>query len=145
MEPKYSNYYNFLVTSIPHTTCPIHNFCICCLHSARWIGNHGFSIGIDDVQPGKELSARRSETILNGYNSCEEKIELYNKGKLQLQPGCDAAQTLEAVITEILNQIRNESGNVSVLIYIFRLSFLGNKSYLTLEVFLISLIHLFNF
>ncbi|OWM68854.1 hypothetical protein CDL15_Pgr025041 [Punica granatum] len=80
--------------------------------SARWIGNHGFSIGIDDVQPDKELNERKRETILNGYNSCDEKIQLYNKGKLQLQPGCDAAQTLEAVITDILNQIRNETGNV---------------------------------
>lgn len=53
---------------------------------------------------------------MNGYNSCDEKIELYNKGKLQLQPGCDAAQTLEAVITDILNQIRNETGQVSAKI-----------------------------
>ncbi|OWM68863.1 hypothetical protein CDL15_Pgr025050 [Punica granatum] len=73
--------------------------------------NHGFSIGIDDVQPDKELNERKREIILNGYNSCDEKIELYNKGKLQLQPGCDAAKTLEAVITDILNQIRNETGN----------------------------------
>ncbi|KAK4741842.1 hypothetical protein SAY87_025430 [Trapa incisa] len=80
--------------------------------SARWIGNHGFSIGIDDVQPDKELNARKSETILNGCNSCDEKIELYSKGKLQLQPGCDAAQTLEAVITDILNQIREETGKI---------------------------------
>ncbi|XP_048139479.1 DNA-directed RNA polymerase III subunit 1 isoform X2 [Rhodamnia argentea] len=80
--------------------------------SARWIGNHGFSIGIDDVQPDNDLNERKRETILNGYSSCDEKIELYNKGKLQLQPGCDAAQTLEAVITDILNQIRNETGQV---------------------------------
>ncbi|KAK3410062.1 hypothetical protein EUGRSUZ_J02108 [Eucalyptus grandis] len=80
--------------------------------SARWIGNHGFSIGIDDVQPDNDLNERKRETILNGYNSCDEKIELYNKGKLDLQPGCDAAQTLEAVITGILNQIRNETGQV---------------------------------
>lgn len=80
--------------------------------SARWIGNHGFSIGIDDVQPDNDLNERKRETILNGYNSCDEKIELYNKGKLHLQPGCDAAQTLEAVITGILNQIRNETGQV---------------------------------
>jgi DNA-directed RNA polymerase III subunit RPC1 len=27
--------------------------------SARWIGNHGFSIGIDDVQPGAKLSQEK--------------------------------------------------------------------------------------
>lgn len=117
------------VTSIPHTIFPPHNFSICFYNSARWIGNHGFSIGIDDVQPDKELNARKSETILNGCSSCDEKIELYSKGKLQLQPGCDAAQTLEAVITDILNQIREETGKVCVFICIFRFSFLGNNSY----------------
>ncbi|KAI4304665.1 hypothetical protein MLD38_040142 [Melastoma candidum] len=80
--------------------------------SARWIGNHGFSIGIDDVQPDQELNEKKGETIWKGYTDCDEKIRLYNEGKLQLQPGCDAAQTLEAVITDILNQIRNDTGQV---------------------------------
>ncbi|XP_075655363.1 DNA-directed RNA polymerase III subunit 1 isoform X2 [Castanea sativa] len=80
--------------------------------SARWIGNHGFSIGIDDVQPSKYLNERRLETIFRGYQGCHEKIKSYNEGKLPPETGCDAAQTLEAEITRILNNIRDETGKV---------------------------------
>ncbi|CAH9123780.1 unnamed protein product [Cuscuta epithymum] len=80
--------------------------------SARWIGNHGFSIGIDDVQPGNELSAKKRTEIENGYGQCENYIALYNKGELKLLPGCDAAQTLETEITRELNSIREKTGQV---------------------------------
>ncbi|CDP20047.1 unnamed protein product [Coffea canephora] len=75
--------------------------------SARWIGNHGFSIGIDDVQPPDRLITARDEKISTGYAMCDELIEKYNKGALELQPGHDAALTLEAKITKVLNDIRD--------------------------------------
>ncbi|XP_010265589.1 PREDICTED: DNA-directed RNA polymerase III subunit 1 [Nelumbo nucifera] len=80
--------------------------------SARWIGNHGFSIGIDDVQPGELLKDKKKETIEDGYKACDELIHSYNKGNLELEPGCDAAQTLEAQITRKLNEIREETAAV---------------------------------
>ena len=83
--------------------------------SARWIGNHGFSIGIDDVQPKKELSDKKGKLISENYEVCNVKIKEYNEGKLQLKPGCDAAQTLEAVITDILNRIREDAGKVNMI------------------------------
>lgn len=83
--------------------------------SARWIGNHGFSIGIDDVQPKKELSDKKGKLISENYEVCNVKIKEYNEGKLQLKPGCDAAQTLEAVITDILNRIREDAGKVNLI------------------------------
>lgn len=86
--------------------------------SARWIGNHGFTIGIDDVQPSKYLNDRRQETICKGYEGCDEKIKLYNEGNLPPETGCDAAQTLEAGITRILNNIRDETGKVQFYIFL---------------------------
>ncbi|XP_065849011.1 DNA-directed RNA polymerase III subunit 1 isoform X2 [Euphorbia lathyris] len=80
--------------------------------SARWIGNHGFSIGIDDVQPGKRLIDGKGKTISTGYQHCDKLIDEYNEGKLTLKPGCDATQTLEAEITERLNKLREEAGDV---------------------------------
>ncbi|WCJ25207.1 DNA-directed RNA polymerase III subunit 1 [Euphorbia peplus] len=80
--------------------------------SARWIGNHGFSIGIDDVQPGKRLIDGKGKTISTGYQHCDKLIDEYNEGKLMLKPGCDATQTLEAEITERLNKLREEAGDV---------------------------------
>ncbi|KAJ6423987.1 hypothetical protein OIU84_024875 [Salix udensis] len=79
---------------------------------ARWIGNHGFSIGIDDVQPGKKLIDEKGKTISNGYRHCNKLIADYNGGRLALKSGCDATQTLEAEITERLNKLREEAGDV---------------------------------
>ncbi|WOL00292.1 DNA-directed RNA polymerase III subunit 1 [Canna indica] len=80
--------------------------------SARWIGNHGFSIGIDDVQPGEHLNQEKKRKIDDGYKECHDLISSYSKGELTLQPGCNAAQTLELKITGVLNEIRATAGNV---------------------------------
>ncbi|KMS96001.1 hypothetical protein BVRB_002940 [Beta vulgaris subsp. vulgaris] len=80
--------------------------------SARWIGNHGFSIGIDDVQPGKFLNEQKQFNISAGYKVCDGLIQSYNEGNLTLMPGCDAAQTLEAEITKNLNEIREIAGKI---------------------------------
>lgn len=80
--------------------------------SARWIGNHGFSIGIDDVQPGEYLNQQKKKKIDEGYRECHEHISSYSKGQLACEPGYNAAQTLELKITSVLNQIRTTAGNV---------------------------------
>lgn len=81
-------------------------------YSARWIGNHGFSIGIDDVQPGDLLNKDKEGKISDGNVQCDELINKYNNGKIELLPGCDAAQTLETLIAKVLNDIRGEAAKV---------------------------------
>jgi DNA-directed RNA polymerase III subunit RPC1 len=83
--------------------------------SARWIGNHGFSIGISDVQPSDILYGEKENIIKKGYDKCDDQIKLYNEGQLRLAPGCDAAQSLESGITAVLNDIRDQTGKVSFL------------------------------
>ncbi|KAK3144400.1 hypothetical protein QOZ80_4AG0312550 [Eleusine coracana subsp. coracana] len=80
--------------------------------SARFIGNHGFSIGVDDVQPGEHLNEEKKKKIDEAYTKCHDLISLFSKGALTLLAGCNAAQTLEAKITSILNKIRDDTGNV---------------------------------
>ncbi|CAI8603101.1 unnamed protein product [Vicia faba] len=80
--------------------------------SARWIGNHGFSIGIEDVQPKVILIHRKNETIDKGYDVCDRFIEDFHKGKLKLAAGCDAAQTLESSIFGTLNNLRDATAQV---------------------------------
>ncbi|XP_074366508.1 DNA-directed RNA polymerase III subunit 1 [Apium graveolens] len=80
--------------------------------SARWIGNHGFSIGIDDVQPGDLLNKDKEGKISDGNVQCDELINKYNNGKIELLPGCDAAQTLETLIAKVLNDIRGEAAKL---------------------------------
>lgn len=87
--------------------------------SARWIGNHGFSIGISDVQPSDSLYDEKEKLIKEGYDKCGGQIKLYNEGQLPLVPGFDAAQSLETGITSLLNNIRDQTGKVSFLIYCF--------------------------
>lgn len=104
--------YNSTKRKKKESILPSHNSHYCLFYSARWIGNHGFSIGIDDVQPGKELVEKKRMEIEKGYGMCEAYIASYNNGELELKPGCDAAQTLEAHITNELNDIREKTGQV---------------------------------
>lgn len=79
---------------------------------ARWMGNQGFSIGIEDVTPGLRLSQIRDEVIQTGYTQCDELIAQHKAGTLKCQPGCDADQTLEAQISGKLSTIRDDLGQV---------------------------------
>ncbi|GLC35764.1 hypothetical protein PLESTM_000363300 [Pleodorina starrii] len=80
--------------------------------AARHMGNRGFSIGIDDVTPAPVLEAAKADTVSKGYSDCTDFITAFKKGQLQLQPGCNAEQSLEANMTGVLNNIREVAGKV---------------------------------
>lgn len=105
-----------------------------CLASARWIGNHGFSIGIDDVTPGETLVKQKQGEIDRNYKKCEDCIQQFNEGKLAVQPGCDAAQTLEAEVTMSLNKVRDDIGKVRtmylVMCYLFPLKVFSCRAFI---------------
>ncbi|CDR48048.1 CYFA0S45e00210g1_1 [Cyberlindnera fabianii] len=81
---------------------------------ARFLGNRGFSIGINDVTPGHELKSKKEEMVEIAYAKCDELITLYNEGKLETQPGCNEEQTLEAKIGGLLSKVREEVGDVCI-------------------------------
>ncbi|KAM5559842.1 DNA-directed RNA polymerase III subunit 1-like [Rosa sericea] len=74
--------------------------------SARWIGNHGFSIGLSDVQPSDNLYDEKEKIIKEGYSKCDSQIELYNQRKLE------SLESLESGISEVLNKIRDQTGKL---------------------------------
>ncbi|CAD7700847.1 unnamed protein product [Ostreobium quekettii] len=80
--------------------------------SSRFMGDHGFSIGIDDVTPANKLAVQYGEKMHQNYKQCDDYIQLYRKGQLQPDPGLDEEQTLEAKVTGVLNEIRTEAGKV---------------------------------
>ena len=80
--------------------------------SARWLGQRGFSVGIDDVTPGHVLQTEKARVVARGYADCDARIAAYKKGTLALQPGCDAEQTLEAEVLGILSTVRETAGAV---------------------------------
>lgn len=77
--------------------------------SAKMIGERGFSIGIDDVSPAPRLEAEKAAAVQNGYARSLEYIAKFNKGQLELEPGCDADTSLENVVTGVLNSIREKA------------------------------------
>jgi DNA-directed RNA polymerase III subunit RPC1 len=81
---------------------------------ARFLGNRGFSIGINDVTPGDKLKSRKEEMVEYAYTKCDELITSYNEGKLETQPGCNEEQTLEAKIGGLLSKVREEVGEVCI-------------------------------
>ncbi|KAG5357864.1 DNA-directed RNA polymerase III subunit RPC1 [Yarrowia sp. B02] len=81
---------------------------------ARWLGGRGFSIGISDVTPGAELSSTKEILVEQAYAKCDELIEALAQGKLEPQPGCTPAQTLEAKIGGLLSKVREEVGEVCI-------------------------------
>ncbi|ODV80533.1 DNA-directed RNA polymerase III subunit C1 [Suhomyces tanzawaensis NRRL Y-17324] len=81
---------------------------------ARFLGNRGFSIGINDVTPGIELKKKKELMVEQAYLKCDELIDLYNRGKLETQPGCNEEQTLEAKIGGLLSKVREEVGDVCI-------------------------------
>ncbi|KAK9796706.1 hypothetical protein WJX73_006743 [Symbiochloris irregularis] len=80
--------------------------------SARFTGNRGFSIGIDDVTPAPLLQAKKQATVSAGYAECEDLIAQYNAGKLELQAGCNMEESLESLVTGKLNAIRETASQV---------------------------------
>ncbi|AMD22835.1 HHR066Cp [Eremothecium sinecaudum] len=81
---------------------------------ARYLGNRGFSIGINDVTPGDDLKAKKEHLVEVAYAKCDELIDLFKKGKLETQPGCNEEQTLEAKIGGLLSKVREEVGEVCI-------------------------------
>ncbi|CCE88859.1 Piso0_001648 [Millerozyma farinosa CBS 7064] len=81
---------------------------------ARFMGNRGFSIGINDVIPGSELKQKKELMVEQAYLKCDELIDLYNRGKLETQPGCNEEQTLEAKIGGLLSKVREQVGEICI-------------------------------
>ncbi|KAM9903418.1 hypothetical protein OXX79_003380 [Metschnikowia pulcherrima] len=81
---------------------------------ARFLGNRGFSIGINDVTPGSDLKNKKEVMVEQAYAKCDELIKLYNSGKLETQPGCNEEETLEAKIGGLLSKVREEVGEVCI-------------------------------
>ncbi|KAF9436386.1 hypothetical protein BGZ76_004117 [Entomortierella beljakovae] len=79
---------------------------------ARWLGTVGFSIGINDVQPGDVLASKKDQLVRSAYSKCDDLIHRSTTGQLENQPGCDVEQTLEALISGELSKVRDSVGDI---------------------------------
>ncbi|KAK7206823.1 putative DNA-directed RNA polymerase III subunit [Myxozyma melibiosi] len=81
---------------------------------ARFLGNKGFSIGINDVTPGRILNSKKDTLVERAYAACDDLIIKYKEGKLETKPGCNEEETLEMEISGILSKVREEVGEICI-------------------------------
>jgi DNA-directed RNA polymerase III subunit RPC1 len=74
--------------------------------------NYGFSLGINDVIPGPILASQKDALVEKAYQQCLELINLAKLGKLENKAGCNQEQTLEAMISSVLSQVRDQVGDI---------------------------------
>lgn len=71
---------------------------------ARWLGNFGFSIGIDDVAPSMKLKERKRELIDAGFDRCQGAIEQHRRNRIN-------ASDLENNLQQELSMVRETAGS----------------------------------
>lgn len=85
--------------------------------TSRWLMNRGFTIGIDDVnseygQGAGRVSVEKQRITEEKYGAVARYIGQYNSGTLENKPGCNAEQTLEALVNGELGRIRDMVGSM---------------------------------
>ena len=90
--------------------CAVHAMNRLAKLSARWLSNEGFSIGIDDVFPGTELTRNKQRLVKDAYERCDNLIKQYKDGELRRDAGCDQEMTMENKISGVLNDVRQKAG-----------------------------------
>lgn len=75
---------------------------------SRYLGEIGFSIGLNDVQPGPVLQQKKEEVVTEGYLECDRKIAEFSMG------GGLEEEGLEMEISSVLNQIREKCGSICI-------------------------------
>jgi len=74
--------------------------------------NIGFSLGINDVIPGRQLSTQKNQIIDKAYEVCQGYIDDARKGTLKNAPGSDQEGTLEIIISGELSAVRAACGEI---------------------------------
>jgi DNA-directed RNA polymerase III subunit RPC1 len=72
---------------------------------SRWMGQHGFTFGVEDVMPTAEIKAAKAQAMAQANDKCAELIKQYKAGTLERVPGCDLELSLEQMIGKELDGI----------------------------------------
>ncbi|KAJ1653024.1 DNA-directed RNA polymerase III subunit C1 (rpo31) [Dispira simplex] len=79
---------------------------------ARWLGNRGFSIGINDVQASPELQDIKNHNIDTAYAQCDQLVKDSELGLIANLPGQDLSETVESNMSGILSKVRETAGKI---------------------------------
>lgn len=83
--------------------------------TTRFLMNHGFTIGLDDVKPSATVTREKWRIVREGYEGAQAKIREYEGGSLTPAPGCTAEQTLESNLNQILSGVREQCAQAALL------------------------------
>lgn len=72
--------------------------------------DHGFTSAISDTDIPEKVKQRNLQYVEDAYAKVGELIKEYEDGKLDPLPGTTEEETLEVLITEVLNKVRNKIG-----------------------------------
>eukprot|EP00051_Salpingoeca_urceolata_P001895 m.44963 g.44963 ORF g.44963 m.44963 type:complete len:1535 (+) comp11747_c0_seq1:191-4795(+) len=75
-----------------------------------FLRQYGFSIGLGDVTPSKNLLAFKADLCRQGYETCNKLIRQFETGRLDTEPGMSADETLEKQVNKVLSDIRSKIG-----------------------------------
>jgi len=81
---------------------------------ANYLHLRGFSIGIEDVTPSKNLSDAKDGLLQIARSKADEEIDAFKHNRMTLKPGCDATQSLEGELTKLLADVRADSGKMAM-------------------------------
>lgn len=82
--------------------------------SARFMGQQGFSIGINDVTASQSLVQEKQKMIDTGFGEVNDLIGQYEAGELESLPGMNLDKSLETKIQGVLSNIRNVAGKLCI-------------------------------
>ncbi|MFH0929252.1 MAG: DNA-directed RNA polymerase subunit A' [Candidatus Aenigmatarchaeota archaeon] len=70
----------------------------------KYLDRTGFTIGLDDIDLKKDVTEKIAKYIEKAKMEVNELIEMYRQGKIELLPGSDAKESLEAHILMTLSK-----------------------------------------
>ena len=82
--------------------------------AARWVGDAGVSIGIDDVTPARGLEDEKHAALAEAHLRADALVASLADGSLPRAPGRDGAATLEAALAGLLNGVREAVSKLCV-------------------------------
>ena len=79
---------------------------------ARWLGDQGFSVGINDVTPPELLIKVQRDLINETFKQCADFVTESKAGRLKRKAGLDDAGTLEQEQVRVLSSVRTNIAGV---------------------------------
>jgi DNA-directed RNA polymerase subunit A' len=78
------------------------------------LSRRGFTIGVRDIDLPKDTVEEIKNVISDAEAETQKLIETFNAGQLEALPGRTIAETVELRILEVLNKVRNKSGDIAI-------------------------------